>query len=131
MPRYDATAPLECKRCNWVHPKDTASAKVCICKYCERSKHRAAVKAFHDGFKDPKGPKKPAAVAPEARPSSDVQVKDAAKSAGKWNGWIDYSSSSQSKSNVSPAKRYSEAVTVHADIERLLAHGVPQSVIDI
>jgi len=110
-----------------VHPKDTASAKVCICKYCERSKHRAAVKALHDGFKDPKGPKQTAAGAPKAKPTADVRVKDSAKS-GKWGGWIDYSART---SNVTPAKRYAEVVTLNADIERLRAQGVPQSVIEI
>ena len=126
MSKYDATAPLDCKRCGWTHPKDTASAKVGICKYCDRSKHRVAVKALHDGFNS-KGPKQTAAGAPKAKPTADVRVKDSAKP-GKWVGWVDYPAKS---SQVTPSKRFSEAVTLSADIERLRAQGVPQSVIEI
>ena len=128
MPGYNAPA-WQCGngRCSWTHPKDTASAQLCICKYCDKSKHKAAVRAFHDGPKDSKGPKQTAAAAPKAKPTADVRVRDAAKS-GRWAGWIDYSTRT---SNVIPSKRYAEAVTLNADIERLRAQGVPQAVIEI
>ena len=121
MSKYGATAPLDCKRCGWTHPKDTASAQVGICKYCDKSKHRAAVTAFH------KGPKQPVVGAPKAKPTADVRVRDSAQS-GRRAGWIDYSAKS---SQVTTSRRYAEVVTLKDDIERLRAQGVPQAVIEI
>ena len=50
MTRYAnaASTPLQCRRCGWTHGKETASAQVGICRYCDYHRRKSVVRAYHN-----------------------------------------------------------------------------------